>query len=609
MIAPKQITLKINGKNCVGQEGETILQIAQANEIYIPTLCHMKHLSPWGGCRLCIVEIAGSPKVVPSCSTPATDGTEVIATSPRLHQLRRNTLELLFSERNHICPMCEMNKGDCGLQHQGYVHGIDAIRYPYLFPSLPVDASGKYFALDHNRCILCTRCVRACEEMEGVHTLDISHRGIHNRVVVDIGATFGASDTCTSCGSCVASCPTGALFDKAAAFRGKLNSSQIVRTTCLECPVGCSLEVYTRENRIVNVFGDLEAPINRGHLCVRGRYETWAEPRERILKPLVRRSGGLEPATWEEALGIIANATKRFQTEQKAMLVSPRLTNETAKTVKQLAGKFGRVGVLVAQNEAALCRANGGPAVPASALDQLQDADAIIILGARPSRDNAVVAARIRTTVRRRGAKLLIFHARKSDLDRYADISANVVSLERAFWKQVADSLQDAQRPVLVYGPNAMSSIGITVMERLIKIFEAKTGGQPPQLMPLPVSTNGAALVAAGIEPIEDVGQWISAKPLRFLQVVASDEPDGGAHLLRERHVRALLDKVDCLVVQASYRSALTDRAQVVLPSAIWCEKSGTITNFEGRELPLRQVLPPRGEARDDKAILETLFL
>lgn len=608
MIAPKQISVMINGKRCVGQEGETILQVAQANEIYIPTLCHLKHLSPWGGCRLCIVEIAGSPKVVPSCSTPATDGSEVIATSPRLHQLRRSTLELLFSERNHICPICSMNQGDCGLQHQGYVHGIDSIRYPYLYPSLPVDTSGKYFVLDHNRCILCTRCVRACEEMEGVHTLDVSHRGIHNRVVVDLGATFGTSDSCTSCGSCVASCPTGALFDKASAFRGKLNSSQIVRTTCLECPVGCGLEVYTRENRIVNVFGDLESPINGGHLCVRGRYGTWAEPRERILKPLVRRNGTLEPASWDEALEAIAGATNKFQPEQKALLVSPRLTNEAAKAVKQLAGKFDRIGTFVAPNEAALCRANGGPAVPASALDQLQAADTIILLGARPSRDNGVVAARIRKAVRQRGAKLLIFHARKSDLDRYADISANVVSLERAFWKQVGTVLQGAQRPVLVYGPNAMTSIGITVMERLIKIFEAKTDGQPPQLIPLPVNTNGSALVAAGIEAVEDVGLWLSAMPPKFLHILASDEPDGGARLLREKHVPALLDEIDCLVVQASYRSALTDRAQVVLPAAIWCEKSGTITNFEGRTLPVRQVLPPHGEARDDKVILETLF-
>jgi len=608
MIAPKQITVTIDGKRCVGQDGQTILQIAQANDVYIPTLCYLKHLSPWGGCRLCIVEIAGSPKIVPSCSTPASDGTEVITTSPRLHHLRRNTLELLFSERNHICPMCPMNKGDCGLQHQGYVHGIDSIRYPYLYPSLPVDTSGKYLALDHNRCILCTRCVRACEEMEGAHTLDISHRGANNRVVVDLGATFGTSETCTSCGSCVASCPTGALFDKASAFRGKLNSSQIVRTTCLECPVGCSLEVYTRENRIVTVFGDLESPINRGHLCVRGRYETWAEPRERISKPLVRRNGKLEPATWDEALGIIANATKKLEATQKAMLVSPRLTNETAKTVKQLAGKFGRVATFVAQNEAALCGANDGKAVPASALDELRNADAIIVLGAQPSHDNGVVAAMIRGTVRRRGAKLLIFHARKSDLDRYADVCANVVGLEHKLWDQVANALRNALRPVLVYGPNAMTPIGVTVMERLIKIFEAKTDGQSPQLIPLPVSTNGSALVAAGIEAVEDVGLWLNAKPPKFLHILAGDEPDGGARLLREKHVQAMLDKIHYLVVQASYCSALTDRAQVVLPAAIWCEKSGTITNFEGRTLPLRQVLPPRGEARDDKAILETLF-
>ncbi|MGA2137785.1 MAG: molybdopterin-dependent oxidoreductase [Verrucomicrobiia bacterium] len=608
MIASRQITVTINGKRCVGQDGQTILQVAQANDVYIPTLCYLKHLSPWGGCRLCIVEIAGSSKIVPSCSTPASDGTEVITTSPRLHHLRRNTLELLFSERNHICPMCPMNKGDCGLQHQGYVHGIDSIRYPYLYPSLPVDTSGKYFVLDHNRCILCTRCVRACEEMEGAHTLDISHRGANNRVVVDLGATFGTSDSCTNCGSCVASCPTGALFDKASAYRGKLNSSQIVRTTCLECPVGCSLEVYTRENRIVTVFGDPESPINRGHLCVRGRYETWAEPRERILQPLVRRNGKLEPTTWDEALGAIANATKKLRTAQKAMLVSPRLTNETAKTLKRLAGKFGRVATFVSQNEAALCGANDGEAVPASALDELRDADAIIVLGAQPSRDNGVVAAMIRGAVRRRGAKLLIFHARKSDLDRYADISANVVSLERAFWKQVGTVLQGAQRPALVYGPNAMTPIGVMVMERLINIFEAKTKGQPPRLVPLPVSTNSFALTAAGIEAEEDIGPWIDAKPLKLLHIVASDEPDGGARLLREKHVPALLDAIDCLVVQASYRSALTDRAHVVLPAAIWCEKSGTTTNFEGRELPLRQVLPPRGEARDDKVILETLF-
>jgi bidirectional [NiFe] hydrogenase diaphorase subunit len=130
---------------------------------------------------------------VPACTTPAVAGTKIITKSERLHNLRKATLELLFSERNHFCPMCQYNKGDCGLQHQGYIHGMDSIRYPYLYPALPVDVSAKYFGMDHNRCILCTRCVRTCDEIEGVHTLDVAYRGIRNRVIVDMNQTFAES--------------------------------------------------------------------------------------------------------------------------------------------------------------------------------------------------------------------------------------------------------------------------------------------------------------------------------------------------------------------------------------------------------------------------------
>jgi NADH dehydrogenase/NADH:ubiquinone oxidoreductase subunit G len=239
---------------------------------------------------------------------------------------------------------------------------------------------------------------------------------------------------------------------------------------------------------------------------------------------------------------------------------------------------------------------------------KLHDADAIIVLGAQPSRAQGVVAAKIRTTVRLRGAKLLIFHTRKSDLDQYATICANVVGLERKFWGRVADVLKDAKRPVLVYGPEAMTPIGVAVLERLVKIFEAKTAGPAPALIALPTSPNSLTLAAGGIEPVEEVGPWLDAKPLKFLHIVASDEPDGGARLLDEKYVRTLLEEIDCVVVQAAYQSRLTGLAKVVLPAAIWCEKKGTITNFEGRELPLQTVLPPRGEARQDQEILEAVL-
>ena len=296
---------------------------------------------------------------------------------------------------------------------------------------------------------------------------------------------------------------------------------------------------------------------------------------------MVRRHGKLEPATWDEALEAVRQAAKKAKPAQKAVLVSPRLNNETIATLK----KFERIGMFVAQNEAALC-ANGDRSPDSIA--KLHDADAIIVLGAQPSQAQGVVAAKIRTTVRQRGAKLLIFHTRKSDLDQYATICANVVSLERKFWDHVADVLREARRPVLVYGPEAMTPIGVAVLERLVKIFEAKTAGPAPALIALPTSTNSLTLAAGGIEPVEEIGPWLDAKPLKFLHIVASDEPDGGERLLDERYVWALLEEIDCVVVQAAYQSRLTDLARVVLPATIWCEKQGTITNFEGRELPLQ---------------------
>ncbi|MGD1018083.1 MAG: molybdopterin-dependent oxidoreductase [Verrucomicrobiia bacterium] len=606
MIAPNKITVTIDGQRCEGNAGQTILQIATENQIYIPTLCYLKHLSPWGGCRMCIVEIQGSPKVVPSCATPATDGSAVITNSPQLQHLRRTTLELLFSERNHFCPICPMNKGDCDLQQQAYRFGIDSIRYPYLYPALPVDVSGQYFGLDHNRCILCTRCVRTCDEIEGVHTLDVSNRGVKNRIVVDLNVMFGASTTCTSCGACVAACPTGALFDKSAAFHSPLSRCQQVRTTCTECPVGCGLVVYTKDNRIVDVFGDAESPVNRGHLCRRGRYETWAEPRPRILRPMVRRDGQLTPASWDDAIRAVKTLISASNDGQKAMLISPRVTNETIRTLKMIGSHFDRVGMFVADKETALC---ASPEFSTDALKRLEDADAIILVGAQPSREQGVVAARIRAAVRKRGAKLVILHSRRSDLDAYADISVPVVSLERTFWNRVGKVLANAKRPVLIYGAAAITTVGVTILDRLIKVLTDEcNGGEMLAPIQLPTSTNGLALAAGGIEPVEDISTWLGVQPVNFLHIVASDEPDGGERLLKEPHVRALMEQVDGVVVQASYESALTDVARVVLPSAIWCEKSGSVTNFEGRTLPLRVALAPSGESREDNTVLETVF-
>lgn len=207
------VTLKIDGRDVGAREDETILQVARENGIDIPTLCHMDGLSDIGACRLCLVEVQGANKLLTACVTTVHEGMEVITRSPRLDSYRRMIVEMLFSERNHICSVCVSN-GHCDLQDLAVDVGVSHISVPYLYPRVGIDASHERFVLDHNRCVLCTRCVRVCDEIESAHTWDLLGRGVNSRVITDLAEPWGASDSCTSCGKCVHVCPTGALFEK-----------------------------------------------------------------------------------------------------------------------------------------------------------------------------------------------------------------------------------------------------------------------------------------------------------------------------------------------------------------------------------------------------------
>ncbi len=207
------VTLKINDQDLSGRDDETILELANENGIFIPTLCHLEGLSDIGACRLCLVEIKGMAKLMPACVIRAQEGMEVYTESERLTKYRRMIIELLFVEGNHICSVCVAN-GHCQLQNLAVSLGIDHINLRYRNPRREVDASHERFALDHNRCVLCTRCVRVCGEVEGAHTWDVMGRGIQSCVITDLNQPWGDSLSCTSCGKCVQVCPTGALFVK-----------------------------------------------------------------------------------------------------------------------------------------------------------------------------------------------------------------------------------------------------------------------------------------------------------------------------------------------------------------------------------------------------------
>jgi formate dehydrogenase major subunit len=443
----KLVTLTIDGQVVTVPEGTSIMRAAMDIGTEIPKLCATDSIKAFGSCRLCVIEIEGRNGTPASCTTPVMPGISVHTQTPRLKAIRRGVMELYISDHPLDCLTCAAN-GDCELQTQAGAVGLRDVRYGYdgsnhvfarndsaaNFNWKPKDESNPYFTYDPSKCIVCNRCVRACEEVQGTFALTISGRGFGSRVSPGMDEAFMESE-CVSCGACVQACPTATLQEKSVIEIGQPEHSAI--TTCAYCGVGCTFKAEMRGEEVVRMVPWKDGKANHGHSCIKGRFAYgYAQHRERILNPMIRESIH-EPwrvVSWEEAIGFTARRFKEIQAKygknSVGVITSSRCTNEESYLVQKLT----RAGFLNNNTDtcARVCHSPTGyglnQAFGTSAgtqdFDSVDEADVIVVIGANPTDAHPVFGSRMKKRLRE-GAKLIIVDPRRIDLVRSPHIQAD----------------------------------------------------------------------------------------------------------------------------------------------------------------------------------------
>jgi formate dehydrogenase alpha subunit len=416
-----KVSLSIDGIRVEAREGTTVLEAAQAGGIYIPTLCADPDLEPYGACRLCLVEIEGVEGLPASCMTPVAEGMVVRTDTSYVNEVRRRIVELLLSDHPDNCLICPKNQ-HCELQKVAAYVGIDQQRFRKLERPPLIDSSNPFFTRDSSKCILCGKCVRVCNEVQGLAALEVFNDGLSSKVIA-VGDRPIVESICESCGQCVAKCPTGALMPKN--FRWPTRE---IKTVCPYCGVGCGIYLAIRGNEVVGVRGDPENPVNRGSLCVKGQFglEFINHP-DRLTSPLIRRNGEFSQASWDEALDLVASKLAKYKGDEIAAISSAKCTNEE----NYLVQKFARVvlGTNNIDHCARLCHAPSvaglaqsfGSGAMTNSIDEISKAACILAIGTNTTATHPVIGLRLRKAVRD-GAKLIVANPREIDLCRVAHL-------------------------------------------------------------------------------------------------------------------------------------------------------------------------------------------
>jgi formate dehydrogenase major subunit len=606
------IHVTIDGQSIEVPEQTTVLNAARMAGITIPTLCDFPALKPYGSCRLCVVEIEGFRTLQSSCTLPVNEGMVVRTNTPRLHEARRFILSLLFSERNHFCMYCQKSGGDCELQNAAYGESMDHWPMQPKWNNFSVDASHPYYTVDQNRCILCRRCVRACAELVGNHTLAIENRGASCILIADQGVPFGES-SCIRCGTCVQVCPTGALIDRRSAYLGLDVQAKHVESICLGCSIGCGVDVISSDNQIHHLKGIYQSPVNEGLMCELGRYQSLYDERQRILSPMLRKNGELQPAGWEEALKAVVDRFNSVNGRQVAALASTRLPAETLHTFKSLfTHKLGSP-LVAGIEEAATTGLQAQVTVPNvelnGSLDGIKGADCVVAIGVDLARSHQVAGFFIKRNLAN-GTRVIVIDPGENQMSAFADLTLmpragsddvllyglmaviknlgmdqgelpagfDVGQYSTSFVSQKtgvnAESLVEAGReianakkPIFVYGKGLTRSGSVSALQALAELARLVNS---PALVNPKGKANSLAAHAYGLDIL------FSPEGYNTVYIALGDD------VASERLLQAI-EKVPFVAVQASYVSPLLERADVVFPVEMWAEQEGWYMNMEGR--------------------------
>ena len=564
----------INGHEYDFEPGETILEVARRNDIYIPTLCYLKDAPPNGACRMCIVEVKVARGPVVSCATLAAPGMEVHTDTPRIIAARKLIIELLLISGNHNCAIRGVNPeqwtdyqqfvkeydkiddicaayGDCQLQALAYKYGVYETKLDRIPTQYPLEVDDPLIGRDFSRCILCGRCVQVCNDIQVNQAISYGYRGNNAKIVTKGDQTLAHSD-CVHCGECIEICPVGALFEKKNRFDSRMWDVKHVRTTCHFCGVGCQLDLYINDGKIVRVRSIEDSVPNDGRLCIRGRFAyDFIHSSERLTKPLIRKNDSLVEASWDEALDLIVsklNATKeKHGSDSIGCIVSTKNTNEDLFQTKKF---FNSV---LATNKITHFEPGGIIGIP---YEELTNAATIIVAGLDLTKENPVAATFVKQAVKS-GVKLFTVDCQQTKIDTFAEKSLNnLAELEKELEGEA----------ILLHAPG----YDISAVERMDKL----------KIHTVNKDNNTLGAYCVDIEPQTD----FDLTKLKFLYLTGA--------VIEKR------DNLDFLVVQNLFADQATAMADVVLPAAVWVEYDGTYVSSDVRVNRVRKAVEPPGEAK-----------